>query len=201
MQVDLGGFDRGAVGFDRALVLRDQRDLRVERLARHRVLRGQALIAGRDRPARPSAAPGRAPDCRWPGPASLHTGRGVDFGDQVAFLDLIAFLEIDLQQIAADLASMVTVASDVTVPSALRLMPMSPLPTTLGHDRHRRARCGRAPAGSRRALLLGPPDDAGDDQQQQQAGRDKSPGRTRLRCRRRAERTRFAAGAWLPEEV
>ena len=46
MQVDLGGFDRRAVGFDRALVLRDQRHLRIERLARHGILRGEALIAG-----------------------------------------------------------------------------------------------------------------------------------------------------------
>jgi len=46
LQVDLGGFDRRAVGFHRALVLRNQSHLRVERLTRHCILRSEALIAG-----------------------------------------------------------------------------------------------------------------------------------------------------------
>ncbi len=97
MQVHFGGLDRGFVGFHRALILRDQRHLGIERLARHRILRGQPLIAGEiDLRALQQRLVAR----------QIAVGLGergfirprVDFGEQIAFLDLVAFLENDLLQ-------------------------------------------------------------------------------------------------------
>ena len=189
LQVDLGGLDRGGIGFHRALILRDQRDLRVERLARHRVLRGQPLVA-REIDLRALQQRLVARQIALGLRQRRLIGPRVDLGDQIAFLDLVAFLEIDLDQIAADLASdrdgrergdgaeRIEIDSDVALADGLR------------HDRHRRRVAAAAPLRLGCGLVLGPPDDAGDDQQQHEAGRDKAPGRSRLR--RRAERIGFA---------
>jgi hypothetical protein len=45
LQIYLGGFDQPLVSFNRALVLCDQGNLRVERLMRYGILRRQVLIA------------------------------------------------------------------------------------------------------------------------------------------------------------
>ena len=169
-------FDRGLIGFHRALVLRDQRHLRVERLARNGVLRGQALIA---REVDLGALQQRlvagqlAVGLRQRG----FIGPRIDLGEQVALLDLVTFLEGDLLQVTADLASdrhrrqrrhgaeRVQIDVDVALADHFR------------HDRHRRGVAAVAPAGLlRRGAVLGPPDDARHNDQQQQAGSDESPG-------------------------
>jgi len=78
---------------------------------------------------------------------------------------------------------MVTVASDVTVPSALRLISDIALADNLGHNRHRRG-IAAATGLLRRAALPGPPDDAGDNQQSQDGCQNEpsaGPGRGSLR--------------------
>ena len=53
-------------------------------------------------------------------------GPRVDLGEEVALLDDLAFGEADLHQLAGDLGLTVTVANGVTVPSASRVIGMSP---------------------------------------------------------------------------
>ena len=141
------------VGFHRALILRDQRYLGVERLARHRVLRGETLIA---RQIDLSALQQRLVAHQIA--VGLRQRRlirtRVNFRDQIAFLDLIAFLEIDLQQIATDLAAdrhgrkrghsaqRIEVDSDVALADGL------------GNDRHRGGVAPAAPLAFGRGLLL-----------------------------------------------
>ena len=84
-----------AVGFDRALVLRDQGHLGVERLARHRVLGRQALVARQiDLGALQQRFVARQIAVRL-GQRGLIRTR-IDFREQVTFPDVLAFLEIDL---------------------------------------------------------------------------------------------------------
>ena len=182
-------FTAARVGFHRALILRDQRDLGVERLARHGVLRREALVAGEvDLRALQQRLVARqiAVGLRQRG----FVGPRVDLGDQIAFLDLVAFLEIDLEQIAADLAADGHGRERSNGAERIEIDSDVALADGLGHDRHRRRVAAAAPLLLGRCLLLGPPDDAGDDQQQHKAGRDQPPGRSRLR--RRAERIGFA---------
>src|ERR1700722_7064095 len=102
LQVYLGGLDSRAVGFDRALILRDQRDLRIQCLTRHGVLRCQTLVAGQiDLGALQQRFITRQIAVRL-GQGSLVWPRS-DLREQVALLDVIAFLEIDLHQVTADL--------------------------------------------------------------------------------------------------
>ena len=99
MQVHFSGLDRGFVGFHRALILCDQRHLGIECLARHRILRGQPLIAGEiDLRALEQRLVARQ--------IAVGLGEGgfirprVDLDEQIALLDLVAFLENDLLQVA-----------------------------------------------------------------------------------------------------
>ena len=94
-EVDLGGFHRRLVGFYRALILGDQSDLRIQRLVRHGVLRRQSLVARQvDLRALEHGLVARQL------PLGLRQGcfiwPRIDFREQVAFLDLVAFGEIDL---------------------------------------------------------------------------------------------------------
>ena len=82
----------------------DQRNLGVQRLVRHGILRRQALVAGEiDLRALQQGLVARELSALLR--ERCFIGPRIDLGEQVAFLDLVAFLEDDANQIAADLGS------------------------------------------------------------------------------------------------
>ena len=91
-EVDLGRLHHGAIGFDRALVLRHQRGLGVELLTRHGVLRGKALVARKiDLRAFQQRFVARELTALLRQRRLI--GPRIDLGEQIALLDLVAFLE------------------------------------------------------------------------------------------------------------
>ena len=101
-QIDLGGFDIGAIGFDDALIRTHQRDLGVQRLLRNRVLSHQRLVAFEIEPGIDQIGlglgelPGGLVQRRLIGP-------GIDLIERLAGLDDAAFGEEALLDDAGDL--------------------------------------------------------------------------------------------------
>ena len=101
-QVELLGVDLRLIGFDRRLVLRDQRNLRVTGLLGDRVLRDQGVVALQIhlRVLQQRLIFGQL----GLGLFERHlVGARVDLGEKIALVDHLAFLEGDLHQITADL--------------------------------------------------------------------------------------------------
>ena len=197
IQIHLGRLDRGAVGFDRALVLGDKRDLRIQRLVRHRILCRQPLIA--------REIDLRSFENRFVA-RKLTLGLGqrrfirarIDLGNEVAFFDFLAFLEIDLDQIAADLAPDGDGGQRRDGSQRVEIDANIALADRFRDDRHRRG----APAGATACALLrsttlpGPPHDAGDHQQNHQSGQNETSARPRLVLWRSLIGRRFGRGLY-----
>ncbi|OIQ74046.1 hypothetical protein GALL_443110 [mine drainage metagenome] len=178
MQIHPGGLPRCPVGFDGALVLRDECDLGIQRLARHGILRRQALVAGQiDLSAFQHGFVAREL------PLGLRQGGfirpRIDLREQIALLDLVAFLEVDLHQIAADLGSDGHGRQRSHRAEGVEVDPDIALADNLRNNGHRRG----IPATSallRRNPLSAPPDDAGDNQQGQDGCQNKPSAGRRL---------------------
>jgi hypothetical protein len=197
-QVNFRGFHRGLVGFHRALILGNQSHLGIECLMRHSVLRRQSLVSRQIdlRALEHGFVPRQLPlglrQCGFKRPR-------IDLCEQVAFLDVITFREIDFHHVAADLradrhgsqrshgAQRVDVDSDVA------------LADYFGDDRHRRG-IAAVIALLRSRALLGPPDDTGDHQQDEEGGQDEPSARPRLCGLRRTNRGRLEVLNWLVHE-
>jgi hypothetical protein len=170
-----------------ASTVRHQRRLGVELLTRHGILRGKALVARK--------IDLRAFQLRFVArelTALLRQrrliGPRIDLGEQVAFLDLVAFLEHHLDQIAADLGADGDACERCYRSQRIELDPDIALADGFRDDRHRRAaEPAAAASGPRllfgRCLVPGPPDDAGDQKQHDEGGHDNAAAGARL-CRR-----------------
>src|SRR6185437_14793763 len=135
--------------------------MRVELLVRHSVLRGEALVARkidlralqRGFVARELAA--LLGERRLIGPR-------IDLRKQIALLDLVAFLEDDLDQVAGNLGADGDGGERRHGPERIEVDADIALADRLRNDRHRRATTpSAARIRLRRALVAGPPDDAG----------------------------------------
>ena len=169
-QVNFGGFDRSLVGFHRALILSNESHLGIQRLMRHRVLRRQPLVS---RQVHLRALEHGLVACQLP--LGLRercfVWPRIDLREQVAFLDVIAFREIDLLHVAADLRADRHGCQRRHGAERIDVDPDVALADHLGDNRHRRG-IAAAIALLRSRALPGPPDDTGDHQQDEEGSQD-----------------------------
>src|ERR1700722_6090878 len=175
-QVDLCGFHGCLIRFHRALILGDESDLSIQRLMRHGVLRCQPLVSRQvDLRALEHGFVARQlslglRQCRfiWP---------RIDLREQIAFLDIITFREIDPLHVTADLRADRHGCERRHGAQCVDVDPDVAFADDFWNDRHR---SGIAAVALRRRSLLGPPDDAADDQQDDDGCQDKPSARPRL---------------------